>query len=236
LNFKGKNIYSEQTFKNPSFIKRFSHNRRFGLSVKLISPKNNDNILDYGTGDGHILTQLHKINNNCRLSGFEPIQKINIDKNIKIYDNVDDIHSNFNKICCFEVMEHLTYENQKKELNNMKSLLDKDGILIISVPIENGLSSFFKNIIRILLKQKHPNTSFSTLFKSLFSIPINRGKKDYIFSHIGFYFKDLENVFNEVDLKIEKKIFSPFLFSKSILNSQIFYILKPKSLIKKLKN
>jgi len=221
-------MYTEQTVKNPSFIKRFSHNRRFGLSLNLINPKDNDNILDYGTGDGYILTQLHKINSNCKLSGFEPIQKVNIDKNIKIYDNVDNIHSTFNKICCFEVMEHLTYENQKKELNNMKSLLDEDGILIISIPIENGLSSFFKNIIRILLKQKHPNTSFSTIFRSLFSISINRGNNDYILSHIGFYFKDLENVFNEVNLKIEKKRFSPFVFTKSILNSQIFYILKTK--------
>ena len=161
-------MYSTQTFKNPSLIKRFSHNKRFYLSLNLIKPRDNDSILDYGTGDGHILNQLRKENSICDLSGFEPIQKVEInEKSIKMYDNIKNIDTTFNKITCFEVMEHLTYENQKKELRNIMSLLDSNGIIILSVPIENGFSSLIKNTMRILLKQKHPNTSVTTMFKSL---------------------------------------------------------------------
>jgi len=222
-------MYSQQTFQNPSFIKRFSHNKRFYISLKLIAPKDNDHILDYGTGDGHILHLLRQLNSKSTLYGFEPIKQVHLDeKNIKIYNNINSINSTFNKICCFEVMEHLTYENQKKELHNIKSLLNDHGRVILSIPIENGLSSLFKNIIRLILRQEHSNTSLATILKSLFSITIDRGNNDYIESHIGFYYKDLENLFEEADFTIERKLFSPFNFLNSFLNSQIFYILKVK--------
>ncbi len=51
-------MYSNQTFRNPSFLKIFSHTNRFKLSIDLILPTNEDKILDFGTGDGHILREI----------------------------------------------------------------------------------------------------------------------------------------------------------------------------------
>ena len=67
-------MYSNQTINNSSFIKRFSHNKRFQNSIKLLSPKSDDKILDYGTGDGYILNQIYNKNIYCEIIGYEPFE------------------------------------------------------------------------------------------------------------------------------------------------------------------
>ncbi len=232
-------MYSNETFRNPLIIKRFSHNLRFRLSLHLISPKDSDRILDYGTGDGHILRELYNINKKCRLVGYEPLENRELkenftdNKDIQITNNPDTIDTLFNKITCFEVLEHLTPENQKKELLHIKKLLDKNGVIIVSVPIEKGVSSLLKNIIRIASGQKHEKTDFKNVIKSLFSIKIDRGAESYIKSHIGFYYTDLEDLFDEAGLTVKKKIFSPVKFFGPIINSQVFYVIENKGTSKK---
>jgi len=225
-------VYSNQTINNSSFIKRFSHNKRFQNTIKLLSPKNDDKILDYGTGDGYILNQLYNKNIYCEIIGYEPFENKELlinyknHKTIKIINSVKDISTKFNKISCFEVLEHLTEKNQEIELQQMSKLLEENGKIIISVPLEKGISSLLKNIIRILLKQQHSNTNYSTIIKSLFGIKFDRGSNKYISNHIGFYYNDLEMIFKKVNLKIEKRLFSPINLFSSILNSQVFYILE----------
>jgi len=227
-------MYSNQTFQNPLFIKRFSHINRFKLSVSLISPTNEDKILDFGTGDGHILSEIYNKNQNCKIVGYEPLENEELhnnftnNKSIEITNKLEKLNTKFNKITCFEVLEHLTYENQEKELLNIIDLLEDNGTIIISVPIEKGLSSLLKNIIRILSNQKHPNTNFKTIIKSFLCINFDRGNESYIHSHMGFYYNDLENIFDKVGLDIHRKLFSPIKILGSLVNSQIFYILKKR--------
>ncbi len=106
--------------------------------------------------------------------------------------------------------------------------MEDNGTIIISVPIEKGLSSLLKKIIRILLNQQHPNTSFKTIIKSFLSINFDRGNESYLHSHMGFYYNDLENIFDKVELSIHRKLFSPIKFLGPLINSQIFYILKKR--------
>lgn len=182
-------MYSNQTINNSSFIKRFSHNKRFQNSLKLLSPKNDDKILDYGTGDGYILNQIYNKNRYCEIIGYEPFENKELlinykdHETIKIINNIININTKFNKISCFEVLEHLTEENQEIELQQMLELLEENGKIIVSVPLEKGLSSLLKNIIRILLKQQHSNTNFSTITKSFFGIKFDRGSNQYIKSY-----------------------------------------------------
>lgn len=231
-------MYSNQTFRNPLFLKRFSHINRFKLSVSLISPTNSDKILDFGTGDGYILSEIYKKNHNCKIVGYEPLQNEELhsnfsnNKSIEILNKLEQINIKFNKITCFEVLEHLTPENQEKELLNMINLLETDGMIIVSVPIEKGLSSLLKNIIRILSNQKHSNTNLKTIIKSFLGIYLDRGNTSYIHSHIGFYYNDLEKLFDKVGLNIHRKFFSPIKILGPLLNSQIFYILNYNEPIK----
>lgn len=230
-------MYANQTIRNKSFIKKYSHLKRFELAIQFINLEPNNYILDFGTGDGFLLTCLAKKNNTLNLYGYDPVTsmidelatniKKNDFKNITTTCDLETIASiKFDTICCLEVLEHFSRENQTQLLIQMKNLLAKNGRLLISVPIETGISSLVKNSIRVLLGQQHKNTSFKTVFKSIFSLKIDRNEENYIYTHIGFNHKILEIVFQENSLKIEKKYYSPFPYFLGFLNSQVYYILK----------
>ena len=122
-----------------------------------------------------------------------------------------------------EVFEHLSTKNEDEVIKILKSISKKKSKIIISVPIEIGLSSFFKNIIRVISNQSHENLSISNFLKSILYMKINRGKKKYYKSHIGFNYLDLKKKLNK-NFKIEEISYTPFDFFKSLLNSQIFLI------------
>ena len=169
-------MYANLTTQNKSLLKRFSHGSRFRIAVELLNPLSEDRILDYGTGDGFMLSKIRAANDHCRVVGYEPIpsmfeelqKKTNSekeDKSLEIISSTALPPKSFNKICCLEVLEHLTEENQEKEIKEMMRLLTDNGKLIISVPIEVGFSSLLKNIARILLRQTHGNTTFRNIGK-----------------------------------------------------------------------
>jgi len=138
------------------------------------------------------------------------------------------IDMQFEKITCFEVLEHLDKSLQKKALRNMKKMLRQDGLLLVSIPIEVGFSSLIKNALRIILGQTHDATNLTNIAKSFFGIHLERESSPYISSHMGFYFHDLEKIFLEEGLVIKQKVYSPFKHLGSIVNSQIFYALSVK--------
>jgi hypothetical protein len=134
----------------------------------------------------------------------------------------------FNCVTCFEVFEHFNQERQQKLLNDIHSVLCDGGSLIVSVPIEKGLPSVVKNIIRRRFCKDKITYSTKNIIHSLLGkkIPELRNGDGYL-SHIGFYFKDLEPFFLP-HFEIVKKSFSPFSFLGSHLNSQVFYLLKKR--------
>lgn len=220
-------MYSNLTINSKSFITRFSHNARFDLSVKLIDPQPIDRILDFGTCDGYVLKKIREVSPNCKLTGYEPMMYDELKNNINDVDIeiINILHdSKYNKICCFEVLEHLVGDNQKKALEDMISHLEEGGKLIISVPIEIGIASFFKNIIRLAIGHIHDNTNIKTIIRSLFGLKIERGDSSYVGSHIGFDYRELEKLLLSYNLKTVKKVYSPIRWLGPI-NSQVFYVL-----------
>lgn len=228
--------YADQTTQNKSWLKRFSHGSRFKVALDLLNPAPEDQILDYGTGDGYMLSMIRLTDDNCRIVGYEPVpymfkelnDKLGSSKNesVELIHNLNGYTGNFNKICCLEVLEHLTKENQTKEITNMMNLLTEDGKLIISVPVEIGFSSLLKNIARIVLGQAHGNTNLRTIIYSVFGIHFDRGNRPYIFSHMGFYYQDLENLIVSLGLTIHSKKFSPISMLGRAINSQVFFVLR----------
>lgn len=229
-------MYKNLTLESNSSLKRFSHSRRFEIAAKLLEIESCDEFLDYGTGDGHFLflirAQLKIIK---RVVGYEPIdsQFAQLKEfSEKAYGSEVEIYKDppkgelFSKISCLEVLEHMTLENQKALLNQIRALMTDDGLFLLSVPIEVGISGLMKNIARILLRQTHPETTVENIIKSTFSMPINRPNQPYIYTHIGFNHKELEKIFIDVGLRIENKYYSPLPLLKNIINSQIFYLLR----------
>ena len=65
------------------------------------------------------------------------------------------------------------------------------------------------------MKQKHDGTKISNIFKTLFGLKINRNKisdKEYIESHMGFYYFDLIKILRDLDFEILENKYSPFFF------------------------
>jgi 2-polyprenyl-3-methyl-5-hydroxy-6-metoxy-1,4-benzoquinol methylase len=232
---KKKYIYSKLTTGNKSSLKRFSHNKRFVKALELSGQKRVNKILDFGTGDGYFLNILFD-KTEAEIFGYEPVEEMfyqlkeNIDNDkIELVLNLNEISEDkFNVIYCLEVLEHFYEDYQKRILNEIKDKLKSDGIVIISVPIEVGTASLIKNSIRVLIKQFERDTNFKNILKAFTYKTVNRQvENNYVFSHIGFNYKKLEKIFDEVGFSIVKKDFSPFSWFKG-LNSQVFFVLKLK--------
>ena len=168
--------YDGKTIRNKSFIKRFSHSKRYLLSSELIAKFKPLKILDYEAGDG----ELYKFINKSQKKNYyfyEPnismvkelkfnLKKYKINK---IFSNPQKIYQNyFDLICINEVFEHLNINEQKKIFKYLKKISVKNSNFVISAPIEVGLSSLLKNLIRIFTFQTHENTTFKNILKSFF--------------------------------------------------------------------
>tara|TARA_Y100000739_G_scaffold209070_1_gene198706 strand:+ start:709 stop:1434 length:726 start_codon:yes stop_codon:yes gene_type:complete len=237
------NNYSKITYDSPYLIKRFSHRVRFRHYVNSIfnnSKKNHNNIkfLDYGTGDGFIFIYLKKYDvKNLSLFAYEP----SIGQYNDLLKNLDDNGLNvtclqklgeekFDIILCAEVLEHFTEKNVINNLEKIKKLLKSDGTLIISVPLEVGLSGLLKNLTRIFIRSPHDGLTLKTLFKCFFDLVIPRETSEYIPSHMGFSHIKFEKILLKSELKVSKKYYSPFPVLKHFVNSQVIFECKTKRL------
>jgi 2-polyprenyl-3-methyl-5-hydroxy-6-metoxy-1,4-benzoquinol methylase len=153
--------YAETTYNSRNMLKRFAHRTRFKKSLDLIPSDRDIRLLDFGCGDGMFINMLknNRIAGVGVLIGYEPYMDSISGNSITIVKNWTDIKQMqpFNCITCFEVLEHFTQSKQQEVLQEIYSILTGDGILIISVPIENGFPSVVKNIIR-RLKHKDKTT------------------------------------------------------------------------------
>jgi 2-polyprenyl-3-methyl-5-hydroxy-6-metoxy-1,4-benzoquinol methylase len=224
------------TTDNRSGLKRFSHSKRFEKAVELVDPEDGDKILDYGCSDGYLLELLKSTGINLRTCGYDPLwpyyamnrKSPGRNRGIFITDDLDTFGKGaFNKITCLEVLEHLEGSSLKDCLLNIKNLLSKNGTVVVSVPIEVGVSSLLKNAVRIYFSQTHPNTNLITIAKSLLRLPVKRrGDGSYILSHIGFDYGRLESTFTEMGFEVIKRVFSPFSLLGPYVNSQVFYVIR----------
>ena len=227
--------YADYTYNSKNRLQRFSHRKRFKNSVNLFNDTENARLLDYGCGDGFFLNQLVNFNfEKISLVGYEPVLEPEMNDKINIMKNWEDVLENvvndgkFDYITCFEVLEHFSIKKQMEIIENINRVLVDDGLFIVSVPIEKGISSLVKNLIRKRNAGRlKPVYSFRNMIKSVFSKPIAELRKgdEYIYHHVGFYFNDLETVFSKY-FTLVKKQYSPFKRMGYNFNSQVFYQLK----------
>lgn len=229
--------YAEYTRNNKSKIKKFSHQKRFDVAIKLIDLNSKESLLDFGTGDGYLLERLFHATQNQNLYGYDPLDfmfeelKQTITKNnldaVTITDNLDTItNQTFDVVSCLEVLEHFSEKDQRNRLLEIKNLVQNNGRIIVSVPLETGLSSLFKNSIRFFIGQNKEHATLKNIVKSFLGLKITRQEDGYIYTHIGFNHKNLEILIKNCGLKIINQKYSPFKYLYGFLNSQVYYILK----------
>jgi 2-polyprenyl-3-methyl-5-hydroxy-6-metoxy-1,4-benzoquinol methylase len=174
--FKQKNTTLEK-FLSPS-TKLFDIRRKFILDIaKDVTKKGGKNILDLGCGEETYIENLVKINNN-NFYGVD-ISDFVIDLHKKAYQDYSNVEfiacpaeklpfnkEYFDLIICDELIEHVP----KAEilLDEIKRIIKKDGILIISTPNRNRISAIFKKLVPQKLLNKlssNPMNSINPLLQ-----------------------------------------------------------------------
>ena len=126
-------MYQNLTYKNRSFIKRFSHSRRLELIPKYLQNqalKKGARLLDYGTGDGKIFKNLAPLQktHDLQLTAYEPVKeqyqqlKNLTEKDQLTVDCVDNLEQlgRYDYVLCLEVLEHFSASDIIKHLENFK--------------------------------------------------------------------------------------------------------------------
>jgi 2-polyprenyl-3-methyl-5-hydroxy-6-metoxy-1,4-benzoquinol methylase len=226
--------YYNRNFNAKNPLRRFAHRTRFKHSIAAIELIDQLSILDFGAGDGLFLNQIYALKSDARLIGYEPYLEA-IEENkialIKDWSNIlnhIETKGKFDYVGCFEVLEHYNPADQAEALKKMREAVKDSGTVVISVPIEKGLPSLVKNLIR-RVNLPHSNHIFtiSNILGSLLGKDLSHLRKEPKYhSHMGFYFTDLEQEIVK-HFVIKKKSYSPIGGPSYQVNSQVFYQLEP---------
>jgi SAM-dependent methyltransferase len=227
--------YADLTVNSPSEIKRWSHRSRFMRAIELGNLAPGQAIADYGAGDGYLLEQALALGSNGELWAFEPMLADQARKRLgaraRIVEEARQLpDGHFDRVFCMEVIEHLPADLRDQALSRIRRILKPDGRAVITVPIEIGPSSLFKNTVRISMGKPHPGTGVGSVVWSAIGMPsrIERieTKPNYIPSHLGFDYRTLPAGLMEHGFVIEKRSFSPVPQLGPVLNSQVSFVVR----------
>ena len=163
-----------------------------------------------------------------QIKNFSQKQKKKLKQTINVkFVKKNKIKKNYYDVICInEVFEHLSSIEIEKAIKVIKNSIKKKKFVIISVPIEVGVSSIIKNLVRYLINQKHRNLTLTNFIKSIFFIKIRRSNRKYDNSHIGFNYKNFIILLKSYNMNIIKIKYSPFNCLKSFCNSQVYFLIK----------
>lgn len=227
--------YADLTFNSKNILKKFSHQRRFVTALKLIVPRPGEAILDYGTGDGHMMALLKEKCVDLSIVGYDPFPDEQIRDvclrypDINFFQNRELLNDSvFDKVCCFETLEHFEHPEVHDHVDFLCKRTKPNGKIFVSVPVEIGPPSVVKNLVRMKIGLSHNSSSLGNILKCAFYRPdsVKRIKEDgggYIQSHLGFDFRKIPDYFRNHGVYIEYCEYAPFNFSGSVANSQVFF-------------
>lgn len=141
--------------------------------------------------------------------------------NLNILNTFDN---KFKFITCFETLEHVG--NLENALINLINLINYQGTLLISVPVETGLIGLIKFLIKTIFYSynlKELDNRKSIYFKYLFtllsgkSVSQFRSIRDGYGTHFGFDHKCIESILYKSDINFKKFVKSAtayFLINK----------------------
>lgn len=225
--------YDAQTINSRIGVKRWSHARRFELACRLLSPRDGERILDYGTGDATLLRALHAAAPGASLVGFEPVMTreaaASAPPGTEIVGSATGL-AGFDKVACLEVLEHLDGEALQTAVENIVRAVRPGGLIFISVPIEIGPSVLFKTVVRAAAGGLHENTTLAnTLLSALGRTDKiqRRSEGGFIPSHMGFDWRSLRAELRARGLREIGLSFSPFGAFGHLFNSQAIMVLQP---------
>ncbi len=114
---------------------------RVNYAVSLM-PEKTETILDIGVGQGYFIKKLQRKNHSIKIFGVDisikGLQKVKVTTPGNYFVAsvlLLPFKKRFDVISIFEVLEHIPYYDTFKTMTQIKNLLKNNGILLISVPI-----------------------------------------------------------------------------------------------------
>jgi SAM-dependent methyltransferase len=227
--------YERQTLESRNPAKRFAHQARLRRAADLAIeylPKNGS-LLDFGAGPVKLLNDVQHRRPDVRARGYDKFMTPRFE-GIEYVARLDALPSgSVDVMTAFEVMEHLTDEGVQALLDEARRLLTGAGCLIVSVPIVYGPITLVKEASQMVAFRRGLDYSVPELCRVVVGLPIGRPmdpaqcKEGYLKTHKGFDFRQLRSTIAEA-FTIERELLSPFPGLSWIVNSQIFFVARPR--------
>src|SRR3989344_7319378 len=146
--------HMDKLYKSKNPVVGYINRERLESIIKLLDKNKKIKILDAGCGEGHLLEKIfNKGYKNLYGADITKIALESAKKRVKAKFFLQDLgklrfkDNFFDVVICTEVIEHI--ENYKKVINELKRVLKKNGLFIITFPNEKMCmimrAAFFRN-------------------------------------------------------------------------------------------
>jgi SAM-dependent methyltransferase len=240
----------KQLFCRDPFI-AWSHSSRFRTARRLVSAFAGRDLLDYGCGDGTFIACVSDLFPDLVAADLDPVEIARCTERFAALPSVTfklirDLEKDrregraFDVVTCMEVLEHCTDDSRERVLEDISHLVSRDGVIIISVPVEIGPSLLIKETLRTIagwrgigdyrFKERY---RLRELLKMTFAGPrtvIARpqfpGSPPY-YGHKGFNWRSLQQRLR-ASFALQTRHFSPLSWSRGWLSSQVWFVCRPR--------
>ena len=234
----------------------WSHSSRFAVARRLAAPRAGGRLLDYGSGDGTFLALVHDLFPQALGADVEPGQVRECAERFAPLRGLaftttdalaDPKHTGrYDVVTCMEVLEHCPADIRERVLDDLRRMSAPRGIVIVSVPIETGPSLAAKQAVRAFAaltglreydarERYTPGEFFAMLFagpdtaiereESTAALPDGRSIR--FTGHKGFNWRAVDASLRR-RFSVERRLFSPMPFTGRWLNSQIWFVCRPR--------
>lgn len=236
--------YHEQTYASHHWIVRYPHQARYRAAARAVLAEGAHSLLDYGAGTGYLFEELARSGApaSIELTAYEPVNGFatlirrevpGIERPVEVVGDLGALDGiTFDVITCLGVLEHLPLPERQRFYRLCGERLRPGGVVIVDVPVEQGLSSLIKEAGRVVLKGRKPEMTLRQACRSgLGRLEFDPARFDpdsaesYIHFHTGFDHRLLEAELRH-RFRIESSFPTPLGWLPPLLgNQEMFFVL-----------
>ena len=232
--------YADITFKDKNPIKRWLQMSRLATAMRLVTDlPSAATICDFGAGNGELCKLIALKYPSAKLICYEPTPSLLLEaksnlvgcENVQFCSDLSLIpKESVDVVFSLEVFEHLPFEETRDAIQDIKGLLNEQGIAILGVPIEIGLPALYKGVFRMTRRFGDFDAAPKNVLLSFLGMPpqerpiaeITKGF-NFHFHHMGFDYRVLRKKLGK-DFKLRKTAGSPFPLFGAFLNPEIYFV------------
>jgi hypothetical protein len=234
--------YADITINDKSRIKSWLHRKRYMQALYAVRevPFNfSGSILDFGGGSGEFCKYILKALPDSMPVLYEPTPSLRQEASVNlgkfsqikiIADLRDSPYPVYDVIFCMEVFEHMVEEQYSVLFEQFLNLMDKNSLLVMSIPVEIYLPALAKGVFRMFRRYGSFDAKLKNVLKCTFGKPPAirpRGEIEnglpYYYDHLGFDYRVFEGKLKKY-FKITGSYGGPLTFLPACLNFEKYYL------------